>query len=55
MDETGNLFLKIPNVIEEENEWNAISFTDVIEGNSPLYCFNSSCKCRKCDGKIVIY
>lgn len=50
MDDEGNLCLKIP----QEDEWNAISFTDVVEGNSPLYCFPDSWKCRKCEGKIVI-
>lgn len=54
MDEEGNLCLKIPTVLEDGNEWNAISFTDVTKGDSPLYYFPDSWKCRKCEGKIVI-
>lgn len=51
IDDCGRICIKIP----EEDEHNAVCLNDVQAGDPALYYYPNSCKCRKCEGKIVIY
>ena len=50
LDSGGELYLKI----YCQDEYNAISLKDIQDCEPALHSFPSGCKCKKCEGKIVI-